>query len=149
MGNLKLYLFLLASITVMLFLSLGGGIWGAEQSIGHWTGTLFQSVCHQNSERSLSFMGSPMAVNSRCFGVFLGLWVGWMLIPIFLKRKLQRKWVLAVLLFAVMLQIFDYSGNLIGAWTNTNISRVVLGGILGLSVSAAISGLFKNSIKTE
>lgn len=137
------------AIFVMLVLSLGGGLWGAERSIGHWTGQLFQSVCHQNPDRSFSFMGAPMAVNSRCFGVFSGLFIGWVFIPLFSRLQDAKNWKIRLLLFAVALQIIDYSGNLFEIWTNTNISRVVFGGTLGLCVSIAISTLFKSSLKTK
>lgn len=148
MDNRKLYYFLLFAISGMVFLSLGGGIWGAGQSINHWTGVLFQSVCHQDPTRSLSVMGTPMAVNSRCFGIFSGVLMGWLLIPGFSAFNFKNKDGLAVLLFAVMLQILDYSGNLMGFWENTNTSRVLLGGFLGLAVSISVSDLFYNENQT-
>lgn len=148
MDNRILYYFLLFAISGMVFLSLGGGIWGAGQSINHWTGVLFQSVCHQDPTRSLSVMGTPMAVNSRCFGIFSGVLMGWLLIPGFSAFNFKNKDGLAVLLFAVMLQILDYSGNLMGFWENTNTSRVLLGGFLGLAVSISVSDLFYNENQT-
>lgn len=147
MANKKLYYTLLAAFTGMVFLSLGGGIWGAEQSINHWTGVLFQSVCHQDPTRSLTVFGTPMAVNSRCFGIFAGILAGWILIPFLSVNNFKNNWGLVILLFAVMLQILDYSGNLLGYWENTNMSRVVLGSFLGVAVSLFLSDFFITTTK--
>jgi uncharacterized membrane protein len=148
MANRKLYYFLLFALFGLVFLSLGGGIWGAEQSINHWTGVLFQSVCHQDPTRSLSVFGTPMAVNSRCFGIFTGILIGWIAIPLLTAINFKNKLGLVVLLFAVMLQILDYSGNMLGYWENTNISRVLLGSFLGVAVSLSLSDFFHNDNQT-
>jgi uncharacterized membrane protein len=141
--NSRLYIGVLISLAAMLFLSLGGGPWGAERSIGHWTGALFQNVCHQNPERSFLFSGVPMAVNSRCFGVFSGLLAGWFLIPVLTRLTPKKNWALWLLLLAVMAQIIDFSGNLIHLWQNTNMSRAILGFFLGMAASVAVFELFK------
>jgi len=148
MANVKLYFILLIAFSGMVFLSFGGGVWGAEQSINHWTGVLFQSVCHQDPTRSLSLFGTPMAVNSRCFGIFTGILAGWLLIPLLSMFNFKNKQTLMVLLFAVMLQILDYSGNLLGYWENTNLSRVLLGSFLGVAVSLSLSDFFYNDNQT-
>lgn len=139
-----LWAIIFVSLALMLVFSLGGGVWGAGQSIGHWTGTLFQNVCHQNPARSFTFNGAPMAVNSRCFGVFAGLLAGWMLIPVCIRLNIKKYWPVRLLLFAVIVQIIDYSGNLFQFWENTNTSRAVLGFILGVSASTAVFDLFKS-----
>ncbi|TVQ01938.1 MAG: DUF2085 domain-containing protein [Balneolaceae bacterium] len=141
--HFRFYFGVLISLVVMLFLSLGGGPWGAERSIGHWTGALFQNVCHQNPERSLLFSGVPMAVNSRCFGVFSGLLAGWLLIPALTRLTSKKPWELWLLLLAVIVQIIDYTGNLFQLWENTNMSRTVLGLFLGMAASMAVFRLFK------
>lgn len=128
----------------MVILSLGGGLWGAEQSIGHWTGRLFERVCHQNPLRSLQVNGVPMAVNSRCFGIFFGLWTGWLSIPFVVRVYIQaqKNWRMWFLFLAVMLQIIDYTGNEI-LWVNTNATRAALGFILGVAVTQFLSDLFQ------
>lgn len=148
MKNVKSYWLLLLGLSLMLILSLGGGLWGAEQSIGHWSGKLFENVCHQNPVRSFTFNGTPMAVNSRCFGIFFGLWAGWLIIPLFTWFSIKKVWTNWFLLLAVMLQIFDYMGNHI-LWENNNTSRAVLGLLLGIAVSFYLSDLFQPTIKKE
>lgn len=146
MENVKSYWLIFAGLTIMLILSLGGGLWGAEQSIGHWTGKLFEKVCHQDPLRSFKFNTVPMAVNSRCFGIFSGLWVGWLIIPFFIHLTFKKVWINWILLFAVMLQIIDYMGNHL-MWENNNTSRAVLGLLLGIAVSVFLSDLFQIKIK--
>ncbi|TVR17346.1 MAG: DUF2085 domain-containing protein [Balneolaceae bacterium] len=137
------YTSILASLIFLVIVSLGGGIWGAEQTIGHWTGRLLEGVCHQMPDRSFSINGVQMAVNTRCFGIFAGLLAGWLSIPVMIRLKASKKWTLRFLLCTVFLQIADFTGNLLGLWVNTNISRFMLGLLLGIAVAAVISELFK------
>lgn len=138
-----LYFGILAALAAMLLLSMGGGVWGAERSIGHWTGGLFQQVCHQNPERSFLFSGVPMAVNSRCFGIFAGMLAGWLLIPVLAGTSFSNKWILWLLALAVFVQIIDYTGNLFNLWENTNMSRAILGCLLGLPATMSVFKNFK------
>lgn len=138
-----LYVGVLILLLMMLLLSLGSGFWGGNSTGLHFTERLFSGVCHQLPDRSFYINGGPMAVNSRCFGVFLGLFVSWMLIPVFRKFPLKQSNAIIILLFAVMLQIIDYTGNLFEVWENTNNSRAVLGGILGLVSFLVIADLFQ------
>lgn len=142
MKNAMSYWLLLGALTIMLVLSAGGGLWGAEQSIGHWTGKLFENVCHQDPLRSLKVNRTPMAVNSRCFGIFSGLWMGWLSIPIIIHFSLKKVWTNWFLLLAVILQMIDYMGNHI-LWENNNASRVVLGLLLGAAVAIFLSDFFQ------
>lgn len=144
MGNRTLYFSLLIALSLMVLFSLGGGVWGADPGSSHWTFRLFERICHQIPERSYSVFGSQMAVNSRCFGIFAGLWFMWLLIPVFVRMiKLQARYALSFLLLAVMLQIIDYTGNQISIWENTNDSRALVGFLLGAAVSVFLSNLFK------
>lgn len=86
-----------------------------------------------------------MAVNSRCFGIFSGLWAGWAVIPLVKSYTNEARWVTVIFIVAVMLQIIDYGGNLFHLWENTNSTRVLLGGVLGISGSLVVSDLFKNN----
>lgn len=142
------YWLLFLGISIIVILSLGGGLWGADQSIGHWTGLLFERICHQNPTRSFQFGGVPMAVNSRCFGVFVGLWSGWLAIPLIIRVTTKKDWTRLFLFLAVMLQIIDYMGNHI-FWENTNATRAILGFVLGASVAIFLSELFQIKNKKE
>ncbi len=142
MKNKALYSGVFISILFMVLFSLGGGFWGAESTIGHWTGDLFRGICHQNPMRSFHMNGVQMAVNTRCFGVFTGLLAGWIAIPVCIRLKLKKNPFLWYLLLAVIVQIIDFSGNLLQFWENSNQSRFILGWFLGLFATLSIYDLF-------
>jgi len=143
MSNKWLYSGMSVALFGVLLSSMGGGIWGADSTIGHWTGDMFRNLCHQDPNRSFFINNLQMAVNSRCFGVFAGLWSGWMLIPLFLKGYSKKNPFLWLLLFALIIQIIDYVGNFFGFWTNNNESRLILGFLLGFTASLSVYDLFK------
>lgn len=137
-----LYLFILVALGLLVAASLGGGPWGAGSTLQHWTGELFRGICHQNPLRSYSVNGVQMAVNTRCFGVFSGLLAGWLMIPVMIRIKPGKSVIVGILLFAVLLQIIDFSGNLFELWSNTNHSRFLAGTLPGIAAVLFISELF-------
>lgn len=146
MKNRWSYWLLLIGFTMLMILSLGGGVWGSEQSIGHWTGKLFENVCHQDPRRSFTIYNTPMAVNSRCFGIFFGLWIGWLALPFILWFTMRNVWKNWFLLVAVILQIIDYVGNHL-LWENNNTSRAILGFLLGVATATYLSDFFQTKNK--
>ena len=93
--------------------------------------TFFSYICHQIDERSFHFHKEPLAVCSRCFGVYFGLFLGFAGYPLFRKieqiEPFPRFW-----LFAAMIPIgIDWSLTVFGIWENTYLSRFVTGMILG------------------
>jgi len=140
-----LYFGVLTALFLLVLFSLGSGLWGSEQTGRHWTEKLFYGVCHQMPDRSFTFNSLPMAVNSRCFGIFFGLFAGWLTIPLSYKLTFKKTWPVKLLLFAVILQIIDFSGNYLQLWVNTNLSRALLGFLLGAGASLSIGDLFYNN----
>ncbi|PWN08158.1 DUF2085 domain-containing protein [Rhodohalobacter mucosus] len=143
MINKGLYVGLLVSLIALVLAALGKGMWGGDSSIGfHWTERLFYGICHQIPERTFFLNEMPMAVNSRCFGIFTGLLGGWITITLLSSDMRNSKWLFRLLIIAVVIQIIDYLGNLSGWWTNTNESRFLLGFILGFSGPLNIASMF-------
>ena len=133
MTNKILYAGVLVSLTALVLAALGKGFWGGEVMKFHWTERLFFGICHQIPERTFFVNDLPMAVNSRCFGIFAGLLAGWAAIPMLTPGLRGGKWPLRILVMAIAIQFIDYSGNLLQWWSNTNESRFLLGIILGFS----------------
>lgn len=142
MTNRTLYTLILFALLMLVIASLGAGPWGAGSTLQHWTGELFRGICHQNPLRSYHINGVQMAVNTRCFGIFSGLLLGWVMIPVMVNMKLKKNIPLWILLFAVILQIIDFSGNILQLWINTNHSRFFTGSLLGVATALYISDLF-------
>lgn len=147
MNHLILYVTTLVLLGCLVILSLGSGIWGDNNAIGNLTYDLFSRVCHHLPDRTFYIKDEPMAVNTRCFGIFMGMFISWCLIPLYKNLNIKRSVALAIFLFAAGLQIIDYTGNFLQIWENTNHSRAVLGGIFGLVSFSVIADLF--STKTN
>ena len=148
-SNPFLYLLVLALLCFVLLASLGEMVWGAvPPSELHWTEKLFFNLCHQLPDRTYSIDSVMMAVNTRCFGIFLGMAAGWLSIPLAGRYSAGKRWPVILLMVAITLQIVDYLGNLVELWQNTNHSRALLGVLLGAALSISVSDLFiirKNS----
>jgi len=98
----------------------------------------FGFLCHQNSARSYALSEHAFAVCSRCFGVYFGLFFGFLVYP-FLRSieetaPLPRFW-----LFAAMIPIgIDWTLGFSGVWANTHLSRFLTGAILGSACAVFI-----------
>lgn len=93
--------------------------------------TFFSFLCHQIPERSFHIENHAFAVCSRCFGVYFGLLLGFIVYPFFRSldeiEPLSRIWLfLAIIPLAV-----DWSLGFFEIWENTYLSRFLTGLILG------------------
>ncbi len=98
----------------------------------------FSYVCHQISARSFHAAEHPFAVCSRCFGVYFGLFFGFIIYPFFRRiedvEPFPRVW-----LFLAMIPIgIDWTLGVFGLWENTLFSRFVTGAILGAACAVFI-----------
>lgn len=98
----------------------------------------FSFICHQIADRSFYIFGEQFAVCSRCFGVYLGLVVGFSAYPLWRKvdavEPPRRFW-----LFLSLIPItIDWSLTFFGIWENTQASRFVTGLILGIACGTFI-----------
>jgi uncharacterized membrane protein len=91
----------------------------------------FSKICHQKPERSFFVLGSPLAVCSRCTGLYVGFTLTLVAYP--LLRSLRtttapdRKW----LFLAAVPMALDVAVDVLGIWHNTHSSRVISGLVLG------------------
>jgi uncharacterized membrane protein len=98
----------------------------------------FSYICHQIPERSLHIDGHPMAVCSRCFGVYFGLLAGIVAYPL-IRPIDEIEPVARIWLFLSLIPItVDWSLTIFGIWENTHVSRFVTGMILGVSCAIFI-----------
>lgn len=108
-----------------------------------WTGVsdpvykFFSFLCHQIPERSFHLEDHRLAVCTRCFGVYFGLLLGFIVYP-FVRpieeiEPLPRVW----LFLALVPMGIDWSLGFFEIWENTALSRFATGLILG-----AVCGLF-------
>lgn len=93
----------------------------------------FDPLCHQLADRSFAVGGVPFAVCHRCTGIFAGLVLGVLLLPVLREQlpafaRRERVWLLA----AVLPVLLDWGGDVLGLWANTVGTRVVTGLWFGL-----------------
>lgn len=148
---LTLYLLVLVLIAVMVIMALGGGLFGQQQYwLLQWQHQALARLCHQIADRSFWIGSQPMAVCSRCLGIYGGFAFGWMLLPItgFWKAGSSRSRSLKKILIATaVINLADIVGNYAAFWENTLTSRLILGGLLGIAAAVLFSGVFFNRNK--
>jgi uncharacterized membrane protein len=140
-------------ITATIALALVAMIVGAPlfQSTGHLAFAapiykVFSYVCHQIPERSFHLAGHQFAVCSRCTGLYMGFAVATLVYP--LARSLirtdtpRRRW----LILATVPLLIDFSLTYFGLWSNTHLTRIVTGALLGaVAVFYVMPGLVELS----
>lgn len=133
---------ILALITVGL--GLGGGLFNqATPWPVQWQHRAFNSLCHQMADRSFWINGQPMAVCSRCIGIYGGFALGWILLPV--SSFCQVKGIASIqkiVVIVLLLNIVDASGDFLNLWKNTLTSRLILGSLLGGLAAMIFSGDF-------
>lgn len=150
-SNVRLYFLVALSMTGVFIVGLGGGLWGQQAPWQlQWQHQALNFVCHQLLDRSFWINHQPMAVCSRCLGIYGGFLSGWISLPLldYLEnRPLPAK---RLVTGAVLINLADILGNLVGFWENTLTSRLVLGCLLGLTAALLFTGTFFNqNIKSE
>ena len=123
---------------------MGPGIFSADiQSYGNWQYQVFDLLCHQDPARSYNISHIPMAVCSRCAGIYGFLLIGWITLPVYslLKRKINNI-ELNFLIIAILLNLIDVIGNFFEFWSNTHTSRFLMGSLLGFSIPLLLNNEF-------
>jgi uncharacterized membrane protein len=100
--------------------------------------SFFGLMCHQLPARSFYIDGEKFGVCSRCFGVYFGLFFGFLIYPLWRRvdeiEPVSRMW-----LFLSLVPIgIDWSLGVFGIWENTFASRFVTGLILGIACATFI-----------
>jgi len=95
--------------------------------------SFFSLMCHQMPDRSYHIDGEKFGVCSRCFGVYFGLLLGFLIYPLW-RRIDETEPISRVWLFAALVPIgIDWSLGVFGIWANTFTSRTITGLILGIA----------------
>lgn len=98
----------------------------------------FGYLCHQNSARSLAFGEHAFAVCSRCFGIYSGLFCGFLIYPV-LRRIEETEPFPRFWLFAAMIPMaIDWLLGVFEIWENTHGSRFLTGVVLGAACAVYI-----------
>jgi len=106
----------------------------------------FSHVCHQLSDRSMHIHGESLAICHRCTGAYTGVWIGALLLPLANGWwPFSQKWTAWILAAATAPALIDWSGNVIGLWVNSPVSRVITGAVFGLVAGYILASAFAES----
>ena len=108
------------------------------ESISATLYSFFSYICHQMDSRSLHLHNEPLAVCARCFGVYFGLLIGFVIYPAIHKIEETEPFSRLWLFFALIPIGVDWSLTAFGLWENTHLSRFITGLILGAACAVFI-----------
>lgn len=98
----------------------------------------YEFICHRIPDRSFHIAGEQFGVCSRCFGVYLGLFIGFAVYPLWRRveevEPIARFW----LFLSIIPIAIDWSLTVFGIWENTQASRFLTGLILGIACATFI-----------
>ena len=138
---------------LLFVVSMGGGLFALDSSHFYHKMSLhaFDSLCHQQHDRSLSINGVAMAVCSRCFGIYGAFLFGLVLFPVasIIRLPYRKKVAIYFILITLSLIVVDFVGNLVGFWMNSHQSRIILGALFGMSLAWLLAGEFKQKPNLE
>ena len=107
--------------------------------------SLFIYSCHQQPDRSFWLLGYPVALCCRCYGVYFSTMIA-SIFAIFNKLKLNRIAIIILILISAI-DIYINYGMGIRVHNTGNITRFIVGIIMGLLITVGINGIF--NIKKE
>jgi uncharacterized membrane protein len=93
---------------------------------------IFSATCHQIPSRCFYAFGYPLSVCARCFGIYIGFFLGTLVFPLtknFSAPVLPKSKILILLSIPIAV---DAAGNLLGIWTSSNAVRFLTGIVWGL-----------------
>jgi uncharacterized membrane protein len=102
--------------------------------------SLYMYSCHQQPDRSFWILGYPVALCCRCLGFYIGVFICG-LVDIFDRLKMSFKWFIALFVISVIDIYINY--GLAERHNTGNVTRFVIGLIMGLLFVSIISYLFK------
>lgn len=104
-----------------------------SESIRPWVMELFAGVCHQLPGRSFHIDAVPLAVCQRCFGIYAAFpMAGILFWTVGGAWPFSSRTAPLVLLASGLPALFDWGGEIAGFWSNTPVSRLSTGLVLGL-----------------
>jgi uncharacterized membrane protein len=105
-----------------------------EELFIHLFNTVGQAVCHQMPDRTLLIGGRYLPVCARDTGAYLGLCVGYLLLPLRRKKGCgpPSLWMIALMITPM---IIDGVTQTLGFRTSTNDLRLVTGCLFGVALS--------------
>jgi len=105
---------------------------------------IFSPLCHQKVERSFLLGGYPLAVCSRCFGIYCGLFLGFLLFPFIRRFNYQEVIDGRYLIAGCLPMIMDVAFMALGIYPSNRWTRLTTGLSFGTILAFfALPGFFQ------
>ena len=116
----------------------------------NWGHEIFSHICHQKGDRCLILGGTALPVCARCFGIYLGIFLGCVgQLFLDLRSRLTSAALWAVAAGATFANGLDVLLELVHVYTNQLSVRFVLGLCLGAAVALFVLCRAITSFATE
>jgi len=129
----KRYYWILVATTLWLLTILAPSLTQLLGSpLGAFAYLFFHPVCHQLPERSFQLWDTQLAVCQRCSGIYLGFWLGVLLLPCLTSISnglLRRPWILGLCGLPLLINVLS---------SNSPPDRFLTGLIAGFPVSVFV-----------
>jgi len=112
-----------------------------EDELIHLFDSIGRLVCHQMPSRTLRIGGHQLPVCARCTGAYLGLYIGYLLLPMRRRDKCGPPNLWITLSMTVPI-IVDFTTQLTGFRTSTNEVRLMTGLLFGVASAPWLVYLF-------
>lgn len=121
-----------------VFIALGPGLFGHVGYVDwftSWQKQAFDILCHQLPERSIHIHDTPMAVCSRCFGIYGSFFLTMTFVPVLKQSHWRNKWAITLVIVALTINVVDSVAYSFGIWENTITSRFWFGSLIGFGAA--------------
>lgn len=124
-------------LTLFIFSIFAGGLFLApylRSRSSAWAGlvyAVYAPFCHQLPERSMHCFGQPLAVCSRCLGIYLGAFLGLILHPFVRGWRVVGMPGRKIFFTLSVPIVLDVAANTVGLWQSSDAVRLVTGSLWG------------------
>jgi len=101
-----------------------------------WQRLLFSRICHQQLDRTFAVQGIPLAVCSRCIGIYSVLPVALVVFSFFFTVLNKAKpYIVGIFATVSLIVIVDGAANLFQLWQTSDLIRLLTGVFWGLATA--------------
>jgi uncharacterized membrane protein len=111
---------------------------GPLRAVGNGLYFFFGQICHQLDDRSLHLAGHPLAVCSRCSGIYFGFLLGMIFYPLVLGYIPPVISARSILIAGFAPMLLDVAAGGLGIYEPANFLRVATGGWFGMASSMVV-----------
>lgn len=136
------YVLLLSGITLWVVAIVLTPVFHSKDGILRLSGLalrqVFAPVCHQNPARSFLLSGEPLAVCSRCTGIYFGFWLGFLVYPLFYGLREENPVPRSILALAFVPMAVDVFIEVAGWYASSLWVHAITGFFAGMIVAFVV-----------